>query len=194
MSVLVNGGAVSSSPSAAAPIPSSVQVVTRDQAWRMWRLPALVIIVGMGGVLMFAAYRFGPLTMLGGLILLWPAYVLLVALTVVGIVSLEFMAEPPRLEISDHGIAFPGRVHRQSWAWSQLNGPAPSVLGVFLRRKVPAFPSLPAPFRRLQQSGKGEGIVPSPNQWQAILSHPSCPRWELSDQTRRQMGICPRRT
>lgn len=160
----------------------------------MWRLPALTIVVGEGGILLFAAYWFGPPTLLAGLILFWPAFVLAIALTVLALSFFELAVEPRRLEISENGISFGGRFGRQTWAWSQLSGPDTSVLGVLLRRKPLAVPSLPSLLRRLE-FGKGggprPGILPSPNQWRAILAHPSCPRWELSDRMRRRMGINP---
>ncbi len=152
---------------------SNTRIVTREKPWRIWRLLSGVIVLGLCAVWGVEAWSIGPTNFLGDLLLVWPGLVLLTSLTGLGVLFVELAAEPRNIEVSDAGISFGGRLGRQVWKWNDLGGPDAKGLGIWLRKKGPRS--------RI-------GFLPSPNQWSAILSHPSCPRWEIPRELRARLG------
>lgn len=160
------------------PLQSGVQIVYRQQPWRVWRKFVTIIFLGYLPILALIVWRFGASSILFGSELLWPAWVIAIGLSACGVLSLEFIIEPRRIRISSEGIRYSNGIQDIVFRWDQIRRARRTRFGYGLQaaRPVVAVPKFLRRFQTPPNRTPMQSFVPSPAQWRAILSHPSFPK------------------
>ena len=166
-------------------------VVPREVGRRVWKQFGAIVSVGFALILLIFAWVYGVGIVPYAFVHLWQGFLVVAVFGAVGITVVDLTFEPTEVVLTNTGLTFFPPTQKHVWKWQDLYGVDPLWYGVVLRRK--AVPQRNLFMRRLvgeaAKPRPGRGMLLTPNQLRAVLTHPSCPRWTLTDSVRKKAGL-----
>ena len=153
-----------------------VERVSPRETWRVG-IVATVLEVGVGFGSAFAIFRPSTGSILPWFV--WPILFVMGAFTLAMFWVVSRLVQPTVIGLCQGGI-LPGHWSKSPIRWSDLDPPRRAWYGVEFR------------FRWNGSLGERRGkCVIDSGQLRAVMAHPACPRWNLSAESRRRLGLDP---